>query len=130
MATIDDIAFTWLGPVFFVERGTKLVFDISIVTVVIPYVITLTGALFVAQVFSAATAARYTGGFKWRESILIGFGILGRAELAFVVLDIAYVQYHVMSVEAFHTLMGVAFLLNIAVPLCIKFWKPYYERRT
>ena len=58
---------------------------------------------------------------------MIGFGMLGRAELAFVVMDIGYVQNNVITTEAFYTLMATAFFLNISVPLLIKWWKPYYS---
>lgn len=58
--------------------------------------------------------------------MMIGFGMLGRAELAFVVMDIAYVQNSIPSTEAFYTLMFTAFWLNVAVPLTIRWWKPYY----
>ncbi len=92
-----------------------------------PHVFILFIALFFAQVSSAALSARYTGNFEWNDSVMIGFGMLGRAELAFVVMDIAYIQYNFMSTEAFYTLMGVAFCLNVAVPVSIKLWKPYYE---
>ena len=61
-------------------------------------------------------------------SVLIGLGMLGRAELAFVVMDIAYVQNQILSDEAFYTLMFTAFWLNVAVPLSIRWWKPYYLR--
>jgi len=54
---------------------------------------------------------------------MIGFGMLGRAELAFVVIDIAYVQNNVFTTEVFYTLMVVAFWLNLAVPLTIRFWR-------
>lgn len=124
--TIDDIAFTWLGPVFFVELGTKLVLDVQIISDIFIYVFILTTALFIAQVSSAALSARYTGQFSWPDSVMIGFGMLGRAELAFVVMDIAYVQHQLMSKEAFYTLMGTAFCLNLAVPICIKLWKPIF----
>ena len=40
--------------------------------------------------------------------------MLGRAELAFVVMDIAYVQNPILSTEAFYTLMFTAFWLNVA----------------
>ncbi len=53
--------------------------------------------------------------------------MLGRAELAFVVMDIAYVQNPVLSTEAFYTLMFTAFWLNVSVPISIRFWKPYYQ---
>ena len=53
--------------------------------------------------------------------------MLGRAELAFVVMDIAYVQNRILPDEAFFTLMITAFCLNVAVPLLISWWRPYYE---
>jgi hypothetical protein len=58
---------------------------------------------------------------------MIGFGMLGRAELAFVVLDIAYVQHNIISIEVFYTLILVAFLLNLSVPLCIHWHKKNLE---
>ena len=58
---------------------------------------------------------------------MIGFGMLGRAELAFVVMDIAYVEKQILSTEAFYTLMATAFILNILVPITISLWKPYCE---
>lgn len=50
--------------------------------------------------------------------------MLGRAELAFVVIDIAYVENSIINTEAFYTLMFTAFWLNVLVPLTIGFWKP------
>lgn len=123
---VDNVAFSWIGPVFFVELGTKITFDLDILISVIPHVITLTVGLLVAQIVSAAAAARYTGNFQWYESIMIGFGMLGRAELAFVVMDIGYVQNNVITTEAFYTLMATAFFLNVSVPVLIHWWKPYF----
>lgn len=122
---IDEAAFVWIGPVFFVTLGTKLVLDPAILVSVIPETAILTISLFVAQVASASLAARYTGRFSFEESMMIGFGMLGRAELAFVVMDIGYVQHDILSTEAFYTLMFTAFWLNVAVPITIKLWKPY-----
>ena len=85
---IDNIAFSWLGPVFFVHLGAQIIFDLNIFMAIIPQVIVLTLALFFAQIISAAVAARYTGGMGWASAMMIGFGMLGRAELAFVVMDI------------------------------------------
>ena len=73
-------------------------------------------------------AARYTGGFTFHESMLIGFGMLGRAELAFVVLGIAYVQNSIFSTEVFYTLMLTIFWLNVAVPVSLTLWKPAYKK--
>ncbi len=123
---IDNAAFSWLGPVFFVNLGTKLVLDFDIVLSVIPEMLALTIGVFSIQIISAMLAARYTGSFAWHESIMIGFGMLGRAELAFVVLDIGYVQNDIFTSAAFYTLMFTAFWLNIAVPFTIKYWRPYF----
>ena len=84
-------------------------------------------ALFIGQISSAGLAARYTGDFSWPDSLMIGFGMLGRAELAFLVLDIAYVQHRVITTEAFYTLMLTAFLLNCSVPITIRWWKARFK---
>ncbi len=126
---IDNAAFSWIGPIFFVALGSKLLFDADVLVSVLPAALTLFVCLFVGQVLSASLAARYTGSFDWPSSWLIGFGMLGRAELAFVVMDIAYVQNHILSVEAFYTLMLVAFMLNISVPVTISLWKRHFERK-
>jgi len=125
---IDSIAFSWIGPVFFIVLGTHLVLDIDILLSVLDETITLVVCLFLGQVLSAGLAARYTGNFNWVESWMIGFGMLGRAELAFVVMDIAYVEHSIISDEMFYTLMFTAFTLNVAVPLTIRWWKPYFLR--
>ncbi len=120
---IDNVAFSWIGPVFFVALGSKLIFEYEMFTEVLPGALLLFICLFIGQVSSASIAARYTGNFNWPDSLMIGFGMLGRAELAFVVLNIAYVQNQILSTEAFYTLMITTFLLNISVPLSIRWWK-------
>jgi Kef-type K+ transport system membrane component KefB len=81
------------------------------------------------QVLSAGLAARFTGGYKNHESVLIGLGMLGRAELAFIVINIAYVQTQIIDIEQFYILICTAFLLNISVPLLIGWWTPYYQAK-
>ena len=123
---IDNIAFTVFGPIFFVNLGTKLVFDLDILSSVMPAIIALFMLVLVFQIASAGLAAKYTGGYSNQDSVLIGLGMLGRAELAFIVINIAYVQNQIISTEEFYILIFTAFLLNITVPLAIKAWQPYY----
>lgn len=120
---IDNVAFTWIGPVFFVTLGAKLIFDADLFISVLPESVMLFLALFVGQIASAGLAARFIGKFSWPDSLMIGFGMLGRAELAFVVLNIAFVQYQIISMEVFFTLMLTCFFLNVSVPLTIRWWK-------
>ena len=65
---------------------------------------------------------------KMVGSIMVGIGMLGRAELAFVVMDIAYVQNQILNVQAFYTLMFTAFWLNVSVPILIRLWRSAYQR--
>lgn len=53
--------------------------------------------------------------------------MLGRAELAFVIMDIGYVQNSIITTEAFFTLMTIAFVLNVTVPISFLLWNPYFE---
>ncbi len=123
---INHLAFTIFGPIFFVNLGGKLVFDADVVMDALPMAVALYAAVVVLQVSSASLAARFTGNYKWHESIMIGMGMLGRAELAFIVINIAFVQNSVISIVEFYTLMITAFMLNITVPLSLKWWKPFY----
>ena len=126
---IDNVAYSWIGPVFFVALGSKLVFDPAIFTAIIAPSLLLFAGLFIGQIVSAGLAARYTGNFDGPSSLLIGLGMLGRAELAFVVMEIAYVQHRIMSTEAFYALMVAAFLLNVSVPLTLRWWKLRYGQQ-
>ncbi len=127
--TLDNAAFSWIGPIFFVELGTKIVFDPVLFVNVLPQTLILTLGLLVVQTGSAGLAARFTAGFNWAQSLMIGFGMLGRAELAFVVMDIAYVQNHILNDEAFYTLMFTAFWLNVSVPITISLWKVFFGHK-
>ncbi|HBR69366.1 MAG TPA: cation:proton antiporter [Rhodospirillaceae bacterium] len=125
---IDSVAFSWIGPIFFVHLGTKILFDWEIFVSVIPQTIAMVAGIMAAQIASAALAARYTGGFSIKEALMIGFGMLGRAELAFVVMEIAYTEKSIFTREVFYTLMFTAFWLNVSVPILIKLWKPYFKK--
>lgn len=123
---MNHLAFTIFGPIFFVMLGTKLIFDLAVISNILLPVLILFSLVFVFQILSAALAARYTGHYTWYQSIMVGLGMLGRAELAFIVINIAYVQNQIINLEQFYILICTVFLLNISVPLMIRFWKPYY----
>ncbi len=124
---MDHLAFTIFGPIFFVNLGSKIVFDFSIFAHIWWHILLLFFMVFIFQIASAALAARFTGGYKWHDSVMIGLGMLGRAELAFIVINIAYTENHIFDDAQFQTLIFATFLLNISVPLVINWWKPYYE---
>jgi len=118
-----------MGPVFFLNLGTKIIVKPDILLVTLLPMLGFFVALFVGQILSAALAARFVpGGFTWAESWMIGFGMLGRAELFFVVLNVAYLDFPIFTEEMFFSLTMAAMLLNISVPITISLYKPYYVR--
>jgi Kef-type K+ transport system membrane component KefB len=125
-SVIDHFAFTVFGPIFFVNLGAKIEFDFHLFTEALPMIVTLFIVVFIVQVLSASISAKYTGGYSTKESVMIGFGMLGRAELAFVVINLAFTQHHIISEVQFYTLVMTIFLLNISVPSTIKWFKPYF----
>jgi uncharacterized membrane protein len=65
---IVNVAFSWIGPVFFVALGSKLLFDLDTFLSVLPKALMLFVSLFIGQVLFAALADRYTGNFDWPAS--------------------------------------------------------------
>lgn len=124
---IEHVAFTIFWPIFFVMLWAKLIFDVEIFAEVLIPVLTLFWAVFVFQILAASFAARFTWNFEWKDSVMIWFWMLWRAELAFIVINIAFVQEKIIDENQFCILMFTAFLLNISVPVMLKFWEPYYK---
>jgi len=123
------MAYTVFGPVFFILLGGKILFDLGVLQDVFLPTIALFLSVLILQIISAAGAAKYTGGYSSKDSLLIGFGMLGRAELAFIVINIAFVQNKLISQEEFYILMFTTFLLNISVPTLLKWYKPIYLKK-
>ncbi|WP_456480259.1 cation:proton antiporter [Nautilia sp.] len=120
------MAYTVFGPVFFILLGGKILFDLNMFKEVFFPTLMLFSSVLVLQVLSAASAARFTGGYSVKDSVLIGLGMLGRAELAFIVINIAFVQNSLITQKEFYILMFTTFLLNISVPTLLKWYKPIY----
>jgi Kef-type K+ transport system membrane component KefB len=127
---INNLAFVVFGPVFFILLGSKIIFDLTVLSEVIVPTLVLFISVLVFQILSAGGAAKFTGGYSTRDSILIGLGMLGRAELAFIVINIAYVQNQLITQQEFYILVFTTFLLNISVPLLIKGYVPFYNKQT
>mmetsp|Transcript_88097 Transcript_88097/g.161631 ORF Transcript_88097/g.161631 Transcript_88097/m.161631 type:complete len:558 (-) Transcript_88097:14-1687(-) len=126
---IENAAYGWLGPCFFINLGASIIIDGEVLANVIWYTLIFFAAMFVGQFSSATIAARFVpGGFTWAEAAMIGFGMLGRAELFFVVLNLCYVENDIMPKEMFYTFTFTAMLLNVSVPVCITLFKPVYMR--
>ena len=110
------IAYSFLGPIFFISLGFSISFDISASSVA--FIALLAVTVIAGQVFSAGGMALRIG-MPWREALTVGVGMCGRAEMAFILAALALAQ-GVIGQETFSILIFTAFLLNLFTPLALK----------
>ncbi len=110
------IAYSFLGPIFFISLGFSITFDISASS--IGFIIVLTLAVIIGQILSAGGMALRMG-LPTREALTVGVGMCGRAEIAFILASLALAQ-GAIDQSAFSALIFTAFLLNLFTPLALK----------
>ena len=110
------IAYSFLGPIFFISLGFSITFDISATEVA--FIVFLTAAVIVGQILSAGGMARRIG-LPLREALTVGVGMCGRAEMAFIIASLALSQ-EAIGQSVFTVLIFTAFLLNLFTPLALK----------
>jgi Kef-type K+ transport system membrane component KefB len=111
------ISYSFLGPIFFISLGFHVTFE-AILGNGLWLLLALTGACAVGQVVSAGGMA-LVAGFSRMESLTIGVGMMGRAEMAFVLASIGF-HMEIISSEVFSILLFTTFLLNLLTILGIK----------
>ncbi|MFP6589036.1 MAG: cation:proton antiporter [Candidatus Latescibacterota bacterium] len=110
------IAYSFLGPIFFMSLGFSITFDISAAQV--GFVVLLTTVVIVGQIVSAGGMALRMGLPKW-EALTVGVGMCGRAEMAFILASLALAQ-GAIDPAVFTILILTAFLLNLFTPMALK----------
>ncbi len=110
------IAYSFLGPIFFMSLGFSITFDISPSGVA--FLVLLTTAVIVGQIASAGSMALRMG-LSAREALTVGVGMCGRAELAMILASLALTQGAV-DPPIFSVLIFTMFVLNLFTPLALK----------
>lgn len=110
------IAYSFLGPIFFISLGFSITFDIS--GSGLAFLAVLTVAVILGQVLSAGGMALRMG-LPGREALTVGVGMCGRAELAFILASLALAQ-GAIEPSVFSVLIFTAFLLNLFTPMGLK----------
>ena len=110
------IAYSFLGPIFFISLGFSITFDISASTM--GFIALLTISVIVGQIASAGGMALRMG-LPRKEALTVGVGMCGRAEIAFILASLALAQ-GAIDQPAFTALIFTAFLLNLFTPLALK----------
>lgn len=114
---LKGIAYSFLGPIFFISLGFHISFD-AITGAGLLLIITLTLACFAAQVVSAGGMSLRLG-FSRVESLTVGIGMCGRAEMAFVLASIG-LGMGAIDETVFSVLIITAFLLNLITPIGLR----------
>lgn len=114
---LGGIAYSFLGPIFFISLGFHLTFDV-LEGSGLWFIVALTLAIFIGQVVSAGGMARRAG-FNASESLFVGVGMCGRAEMAFILSSLG-LSLGLLTPDIFSVLIFTAFLLNLATPVAMK----------
>ena len=120
------IAYSFLGPIFFMSLGFSITFDIS--PSGIAFLVLLTAAVIVSQIASAGSMALRMG-LSAREALTVGVGMCGRAELAMILASLALAQ-GAIDPSIFSVLIFTMFVLNLFTPLALKGCSVLLEGRT
>ncbi len=110
------IAYSFLGPIFFMSLGFSITFDIGPSDMA--FLGLLTGGVIVGQIVSAGSMALRLG-LPAREALTVGVGMCGRAELAMILASLALAQ-GAIDLSTFSVLIFTAFILNLFTPLALK----------
>ncbi len=111
------IAYSFLGPIFFISLGFHITFEAFTGYGVILLVTLVVGTV-IAQVISAGGMARLAD-FSKLESLTIGVGMVGRAEMAFILAAIG-LKYKALDDVVFSILIFSTFVLNIIAGVGLK----------
>ena len=110
------IAYSFLGPIFFISLGFSITFDISAAGVA--FIAVLTIVVIVGQILSAGGMALRIR-LPPREALTVGVGMCGRAEIAFILASLALTQ-GAIDQAIFTSLIFTCFILNLFTPLGLK----------
>lgn len=114
---LNGIAYSFLGPIFFISLGFHITFD-ALMGPQLWFMLGLTAAVGVGQIIGAGGMARLSG-FNWTQSLTVGTGMCGRAEMAFILASVGFAQGIVDS-TVFSALIFTTFLLTLLTPIALK----------
>lgn len=118
---LEGIAYSFLGPIFFISLGFKITFD-ALQGQSLAFVLVLTVVLLVGQIVSAGGMARLMK-FSWTESFSVGVGMCGRAEMALVIAALGF-KLGAFDANVLSVMIFVTFLVNIFTSAGLKLCAP------
>lgn len=120
------IAYSFLGPIFFISLGFHITFEAFTMHGII-LLITIVFGVIVMQVISAGFMAKIAR-FSTLESLTIGIGMTGRAEMAFILAAIGQ-KLKILDDNLFSIIVFSTFLLNFFASFGLKYCAVFLKRK-
>ncbi|NOU59149.1 cation:proton antiporter [Marinifilum caeruleilacunae] len=112
------IAYSFLGPIFFISLGFHITFDAFTIEGIFLLMSLVIGVIII-QIFSAGSMAKLAQ-FSTVESVTIGIGMTGRAEMAFILAAIGQ-KLQILDNNLFSIIVFSTFLLNFFATFGLKY---------
>lgn len=119
------IAYSFLGPIFFISLGFHISFE-AFTSNGILLLVALVVTTVIIQILSAGGMARLAK-FSHIESLSIGIGMIGRAEMSFILAAIG-LKLGTLNEAIFSILIFSTFILNIIASAGLKACAVYYKK--
>jgi Kef-type K+ transport system membrane component KefB len=112
------IAYSFLGPIFFISLGFNITFQAFTTQGIILLTCLVVGVIII-QVLSAGFMAKVAR-FSTVESVTIGIGMTGRAEMAFILAAVGQ-KMEILDDNLFSIIVFSTFLLNFFASFALKY---------
>lgn len=113
---IELIGYSIFIPIFFISIGLNLEFNNFLRDFWLIALFTITGIF--GKLFGAGFGARISG-FNFKDSYVIGSGMISRGEMALIVAQVGY-SVHLLSEEYYSTVIISIILITIIAPFFLK----------
>lgn len=120
------IAYSFLGPIFFISLGFNITFQ-AFTTEGIFLLTCLVVGVIIIQVLSAGFMAKLAR-FSTVESVTIGIGMTGRAEMAFILAAVGQ-KMEILDDNLFSIIVFSTFLLNFFASFALKYCAVVLKRK-
>ncbi len=119
----------WIGPIFFIYLGSQLITDWSKAWIIMIEAIIAGIIISIFQFITAYFGSKKTAKLPKHDSILLGFGMIPRDVLAFVVLGIA-IDAGIINQDGNFviTIVLTVLAMNILSSLGLLWYKPKYKK--
>ena len=120
------ISYSFLGPIFFISLGFHITFDAFTPSGTVLLIVLVLSCVAV-QIISAGGMAKLAK-FSNAESLTIGIGMVGRAEMAFILAAIG-LKLGAISDSVFSILIFSTFILNFIATFGLKWASIFLKRK-